>query len=204
MAARATDGHVVVRPMAELAGRDWGQGWFRLNACSYCDDVVAETADVSVGDAWLPGWVDDSGGTNVAVARSDRMRALIEGGIADGSLALQPLSADDVARSQAGGLRYRRDALELRLADAQDAGRWVPRKRVKPARRIPRQRRKLLALREEMARFSREAGREARATGDFQPLFQHMRELAAQERQAAGPGPFQRLKRRLKRMLKPG
>lgn len=198
MAATTHGGQTVVRPMAGLAGRDWGQGWFRLNACSFCDDVVGETADISIGDAWLPGWVQDPAGTNVAIARSARMQALLADGIAQGRLACQPLTADEVAQSQAGGFRYRRDALERRLADAQAAGRWVPRKRVGPARHIKGQRRQVLEVREQMSRFSREAGAQARRTGDFSALLAGMEQLIAKERHITRP----RLRHRIRRWLK--
>lgn len=201
MAATAADGAQQVRPMAELAGRDWGQGWFRLNACSYCDDVVSETADISIGDAWLPGWVEDSAGTNVVALRSETMRELIAEGLSEGELRLQPLSAEEFAQSQAGGLRYRRDGLALRLAQAQAQGRWVPRKRVRPARRLGRQRERQLAVRERMAQLSREAGAEARASGDFAPLLEQMAALIREDQRLAHPTLVQRLKRTLKRLL---
>ncbi len=187
MAATGRNGERTVRPMSKLAGRDWGQGWFRLNACSYCDDVVGETADISIGDAWLPGWVEDPAGTNVTIARSARMQELLATGLSSGRLAVQDLSADDVANSQAGGFRYRRDALELRLAEAKDKGRWVPKKRVKPARRITGQRKRTLEVREQMARFSREAGAQARQSGDFSSLLARMQKLVERERQIARP-----------------
>jgi coenzyme F420-reducing hydrogenase beta subunit len=201
MAATAHEGETVVRPMSELAGRDWGQGWFRLNACSFCDDVVGETADISIGDAWLPGWVEDPAGTNVTIARSARMQELLAAGLSSGRLAIQELSPDEVAKSQAGGFRYRRDALELRLADAQDKGRWVPKKRIKPARRIKGQRKRILEIREQMARFSREAGTLARQSGDFSFLLARMQQLAAEERRVARPKLRHRVKRWLKTLL---
>ena len=40
-------------------------------ACEFCDDVVGETADMSVGDAWLPGYVSDWRGTSVVVSTMD-------------------------------------------------------------------------------------------------------------------------------------
>ena len=46
----------VAAPMAGLVGRDWGQGMMKYPACDFCDDVLAECADVAVGDAWLPSW----------------------------------------------------------------------------------------------------------------------------------------------------
>lgn len=39
-------------------------------ACDFCDDVFAETADIALGDAWLPEYVQDGNGTNVVVTRN--------------------------------------------------------------------------------------------------------------------------------------
>jgi coenzyme F420-reducing hydrogenase beta subunit len=36
-----------------LADGDWGAGFFQNPACDMCDDVVAETADIAFGDAWV-------------------------------------------------------------------------------------------------------------------------------------------------------
>ena len=50
------NGHAIssTKPTSELFGSNWGLGFFKYKACDFCDDVVAETADVSLGDAWLP------------------------------------------------------------------------------------------------------------------------------------------------------
>ena len=42
---------------------------FQVNACNYCDDIFAETADVAFGDGWLPEYKMDWQGTNVVVSR---------------------------------------------------------------------------------------------------------------------------------------
>lgn len=64
-------------PTNQLFGADWGAGAFKYKACDFCDDVFAETADVALGDAWLPEYVQDSYGTNVVVTRNQDIRQLI-------------------------------------------------------------------------------------------------------------------------------
>ena len=49
----------VVKRSNEFYGTHWGYNFFRYSACDACDDVFAETADISVGDAWLDGYIDD-------------------------------------------------------------------------------------------------------------------------------------------------
>lgn len=200
MQATAGDGRVVTRRMAELDGRDWGQGWFRLKACDYCDDVVAETADLSVGDAWLPGWVEDWRGTNVAVVRSERMLHHLEAGIADGSLAMQPLSADDVARSQDAGLRHRRDGLAWRLHRAKVAGEWVPAKRVAPHAGLAPAQQRVMEIRSRMSELSPRAWQAARTANDPRAVADAMRPLQVMLAKAGRLPWRERLVRKLRRV----
>src|SRR5699024_6651718 len=64
-------------PTKELFTTNWGQGYFKYNACEFCDDVLAETADITVGDAWLPDYQDDYLGTNVITVRNSTILELI-------------------------------------------------------------------------------------------------------------------------------
>ena len=54
----------------EGVSRIWGDRWFTLESCDYCDDIFAETADAVFMDAWLPEYVNDSRGTSLAVIRN--------------------------------------------------------------------------------------------------------------------------------------
>lgn len=160
-------GETRMRPMGELAGRRWDGGYFRLAACDFCDDVVGETADVSCGDAWLPEYAGDPGGTNVVMVRAARIEALIEAGRARGALALDEIGHDRAAASQSGGFRDRREGLAFRLWHAERSGRWHPRKRVAPGladlgrvRRVIYRVRMIVRRRSfAMLRFSRRVGR---------------------------------------------
>jgi coenzyme F420-reducing hydrogenase beta subunit len=127
------DGRSVVRGVEHVPMSDWGIGLFKLGACDYCDDVVGETADISLGDAWLPPLMSDWRGANVAIARSARADELLQLGIESGELSLEPWTADQAAASQASGLRHRREGLAIRLGDRVRRGVWVPTKRVAPA-----------------------------------------------------------------------
>lgn len=163
---RAAGAPAAVRPVRECFGSNWEYGFFQYEACDYCDDVVGETADVSVGDAWLPEYVGDSAGTNVLVVRNRVVRDLIDRGIQSGRLDLKPIAAEAVAASQAGGLRHRREGLALRLAWKDQAGQWRPRKRVPPRTdHVEERRRELYALRSEISRASHGAFQEALAAG---------------------------------------
>jgi coenzyme F420 hydrogenase subunit beta len=156
-------------------GSPWSYGLFKYRACEFCDDVFGETADVTVGDAWLPGWLDDSGGANVVVSRNPAIDRIIREGIAEEKLALGEITADQVARSQEAGLRHRRDGLAIRLADAERKGQWHPPKRVaSDLLRLPFRLRTVYRLRQILAERSHWAFKDAMNADDFSIFVRRM------------------------------
>jgi coenzyme F420-reducing hydrogenase beta subunit len=136
------DGRTVKRDWWNLADGDWGAGFFQSAACNFCDDVVAETADVSFGDAWVEPYSSDGRGTNVVVVRSPLVADLVAAGIRQGRLQLHPVDSGFVEQTQAAGFRQRREGLAYRLGWPRVGIR--PRKRVAPDARAPSARRKLI------------------------------------------------------------
>ena len=156
------DGRVLSRDWWHLADGDWGAGYFMDSACNFCDDVVAETADVSFGDAWVEPYSSDWQGTNVMLVRSPRISALVDDALAAGRLRLETVDAAFVARTQAAGLRQRREGLACRLAWRRGA--LMPRKRVAPdARATPLRRRLVYAMRYRISAWSHRVFRLARS-----------------------------------------
>ncbi|MFN3651624.1 MAG: Coenzyme F420 hydrogenase/dehydrogenase, beta subunit C-terminal domain [Armatimonadota bacterium] len=139
------DGSEARRDWWNLADGDWGAGFFMYSACNYCDDVVAETADISFGDAWVEPYSSDGRGTNVVVLRSREVAELVDAAIADGRLALEPVDNDFIHRTQAAGFRQRREGLAYRLLWPKRGLR--PRKRVTPTFRIAARRRLIYHMR---------------------------------------------------------
>ena len=157
-----------IRSNYELYGYLWGHGFFKYQACDYCDDVVAETADVTVGDAWLPQYVADSQGTNVVVVRNPIIQQLIDRASKSGRLKLDLITADDVAQSQDAGLRHRREGLAYRLDLKDKAGLWRPKKRVSAqAKHLSSKVQKIQQMRVEMAAQSHVAFLAAVKAGNF-------------------------------------
>ena len=140
-----------VRPVRDFMGCNWGHNLFRYPACDFCDDVFAETADIAVGDAWLPGYEQDPLGNSLVVVRNFELAEIVSQAIREGRLNLSEASCEQVASSQAGGLRDRREGLAYRLWIRQKAGVWAPKKRVTPsAKGISLKRRKLYKLRSDI------------------------------------------------------
>ena len=146
-----------------LADGDWGAGFFQNPACNWCDDVVAETADIAFGDAWLEPYSSDGRGTNVVIVRTPEMRAMIEAARAEGRLHLEPVDAEFVVQTQAAGLRHRRDGLAYRLTWSKRGVR--PRKRVAPSAALPLRRKLVYRMRFAIARWSHRMMRFSRRVG---------------------------------------
>lgn len=148
----------LVRSVHGLLGADWGMGMLKNAACDFCDDVFSETAEVAIGDAWLPQYVGDWRGTNIVVVRDSRMLSLLLEGQSSGRIVLRNLDARMVAESQAGGLRHRREGLSYRIALKDQEGVWRPRKRVEADTCSPgAERRALYRLRSEITSRSHTA-----------------------------------------------
>ena len=139
--AVTSDTHTASKPAWRLRGTDWGEGCFKHRACDYCDDIAGETADITLGDAWLPQCRDDWRGHNILLTRSPRLEQLLQRAAKDGTIHLQPASVDDFLQAQAPNYRHRREALAGRIHRQQQAGHWLPQKRIPPAPwQSPRQR----------------------------------------------------------------
>jgi coenzyme F420-reducing hydrogenase beta subunit len=151
-----------------LYGGNWGQAFFQLPACEFCDDIFAETADIAFGDAWIPKYTLDWRGNNILVCRNPDIRALLDSGVACASICLEPLSEEDAASSQAGNLRHRWDGLSVRLLDALHRGDRVPHKRIQPGeRRVSFLRKCIIRIRRQSAIQSHRAYAEARLANNL-------------------------------------
>jgi len=160
---------------AELYGGDWGLGFFKYQACDYCDDVTAETADVAIGDAWLPGYVDDSQGTSIVVVRNTDLGEMLNRGVAEGRVSAQRIGPDVVALSQRGGFRHRRQGLSYRLYLAEKRGGYCPRKRVPPnSFRHDRRFQNIQGLRPIISQLSHYCWADASSSGVFERFVECM------------------------------
>jgi hypothetical protein len=173
--------------VATLFGADWGLGFFKYQACDFCDDVVCETADVSIGDAWLPEYARDGRGANIIVTRDPRIEELIRTAVRVGRLAFDPSTAETVYQSQAGGFRHRRQGLAYRLYLKDASNEWRPPKRVTPQRLADRRTRKIVELRSLLATESHAAWQDALAVGSYRHFVTAMSPLVRRYRRCYAP-----------------
>lgn len=174
----------------DLFGSNWGLGFFKYKACEYCDDVMAELADITIGDAWLPEYDQDDRGTNIIVVRKPELLLLCKEAAAAGRIILEPLAIDRIVAAQDAGFRHRREGLAYRLHLLRKKGSWHPPKRVKPDEsHISRRRKRLLRLRYQMSEVSHEAFAEARAKDNLAIFIKRMKGMSsAHRRLCQSPG----------------
>lgn len=162
------DGNSKVLVARETPGTNWGLGFFKYEACDYCDDIFSETADIAVGDAWLKQYTADSKGNSVVVVRSQEMQKIINDGLAQGALQFDSLTPEEALMSQGGGFRHRRTGLGDRLFLKQKRSEWVPKKRVDPVTTgIPFMRKIVYRYRMFLREQSAVAWRKSRERGDY-------------------------------------
>lgn len=165
---------VVLRSLTkDLYTTNWGHGFFKYNACEFCDDVLAETADVTVGDAWLPEYLNDSNGTNVIVVRNPVIQKILEENMND-SIQLEEISPEKVYQTQAGGFRHRRDGLSYRLFLKDKKNEWRPKKRVEPSDELSLVRKQIYEKRTLLSEESFKAFKVAEKQGNFEAFIKYM------------------------------
>lgn len=110
-------------------GDMWGTGLFKANACDFCEDVVTELADISLGDAWLEPYSKDGRGTSLVITRSPLAELLMQEGILQSEVVLESISPDTMRSSQQGSYNHRHEGLYVRLKEARKKGMPIAEKR---------------------------------------------------------------------------
>lgn len=164
-------------PVNQLFGTNWGYGFFKLKACDYCDDVLVETADITIGDAWLSEYEKDWKGTNIIIVRNPDVLALLSQ--FPDELHLDELSAEKIVLSQAGGFRHRREGLAYRLFLKDQMEEWRPRKRVEASVHLSKERKSIYKARMNMIEECDNAYEKAIQGKSFDIFVKHMQPILA-------------------------
>jgi hypothetical protein len=84
--------------------------------CMICSDLMNETADITLGDAWLKELTTRKDeGWSVMAVRNPAVIPLIEEACKDGALYLEEVDNATFVRSQEKPMRYKKHALKVRL-----------------------------------------------------------------------------------------
>ena len=177
-AAWSTSSHQrVLIPTSALIGANWGHAAMQPEACNFCDDIFAETADVAFGDAWLAKFADEWRGTSLVVSRRPELDALLNEGAMAGYLDLESCTLDEAVEAQAGNFRHRRIGMDIRRADDIARGLSVPSRRSWPRGDAPSPRReRVIRRRRILSRMSLEAFQRAKVESDLGVYLEVMRQ----------------------------
>lgn len=118
-------------------GNTWDTSFFNAPAYDFSDDLVAELADVSLGDAWIKPYKDDGKGNNVIVTRSKLADKIVQDGLASGDLIMDLISIELFKVSQAGGFKHKQLGMKQRLELQKPSMDFLPYKRVRLLEKIP-------------------------------------------------------------------
>jgi len=91
--------------------------FFRLNACNFCMDVFAETADACFMDAWLPEYSKEAKGTSLVVIRNKLLNDLFQHGNLENTIYIAPIAPEKVIASQSGHVRRKNTSYLCDLAN---------------------------------------------------------------------------------------
>lgn len=110
-------------------GDMWGTGLFKSHACDFCDDVVTELADISLGDAWLHPYDQSGLGNSIVITRTICAENIIQLGLHQFDLVLDILPESTVLKSQQGSFNHRHNGLKFRMKMAAKKNYLTPKKR---------------------------------------------------------------------------
>lgn len=92
----------------------WKMYLFTPRRCLLCYDALAEFADISAGDAWLPEYGKDKSGRNIVIIRSVRGETLIQRMVGDGKIHLEPLAEDRLYVAQRIQIKMKKKEIAAR------------------------------------------------------------------------------------------
>lgn len=163
------DGHLekIIKPMDQFIDQDWGGGYFKAIASDYLDDVFNETADITLGDAWLDRYDVDPMGTNVVITRNETIDQIMIQALKEQRLHLDSLTVEQVRSTQTSHYRHTHDELSYRLLKLKNQNKWYPSKRVNPNNHISDFRKKVQDFREMIRDDSHLYYLKARQNQDF-------------------------------------
>ena len=167
MAIAGSEGEAASIPYQPLQHHLLANSYFIHQACYFCDDVFAETADATFMDAWLPAYGADTRGTSLVITRHPQLDAFLRTVGGDGGQCnLSEVGIADVIASQAGVISRKRRMLGAKLAFASAHRLDIPPRRVKPSLMLYLAHAAEIRVTYDLMHQSKSAWQAARATAD--------------------------------------
>ena len=135
-------------------GDMWGTGYFKPNACDFCEDLSGELADISLGDAWIPPYNSDGRGHSLIISRTKQAEKIIAEGIANNQLFCTGITQRQAFLSQERNYNHRRIGLSYRLKWERKKGNIIPPKRTEEIVFINPLKAKIFKLRQKIQKES--------------------------------------------------
>lgn len=165
----------LVKRQEDIFVSNWGHGFFKRKFSDFTDDAFNETADIALGDAWLPEYMKDADGNNVVIVRNPELKSIIEMAITERRLSLDRVRPELIVGSQAGLVRHAKDEISYRLSKRLKNKQWHPTKRVDPNSDLSFFRKRIQDTRQQISELSHIRYQEAVARGDFDYFVKKMR-----------------------------
>ena len=86
----------------------WKGNLFSQKACAFCPDVVGESADISLGDAWLSDFVGNKEGASLCLTKTKKGQEIIDKLSKSGCLGLTKRPIEDLFAAQVAQFRFKK------------------------------------------------------------------------------------------------
>ena len=120
------DGHERFIPLGSYWVPLFGRFFFTPRRCTLCCDGLAELADISFGDAWLPEFRREKRGESILIVRTEAGSDLLRLDIERGNVQLQSVDSVKVIQSQRDQILFKKSNLVARQKLLKFFGRKVP------------------------------------------------------------------------------
>jgi coenzyme F420 hydrogenase subunit beta len=97
-----------------------------MKRCLFCIDATAELADFACGDAWVDRYLQDAFAWSIVLARSAAAEDVLRQMSSRGELKCDPISPEEVIRSQRSNLQSKKRRQRKRMALCRLLGVRVP------------------------------------------------------------------------------
>lgn len=161
----------VIKKQSELFGSCWAHGMFKSKFSDFSDDAMNETADISIGDAWLPEYTKDSLGTNLLIVRDKTISSILKSGIENGKIELDKVNIKTILRAERGLSNHYLNELPYRLYKKDTLNEWRPKKRLPASGKLSLLNKKRQDLREIISTKSHDIYKKAVELDDWDYFF---------------------------------